>query len=240
MVNDSSQPLSARFKDTRVDQDAEKGQITHSESPMPDDSLGLSPSNITVRTESQPGSSKYAASTAGLEHKKGLLKAERKVYLKLDLLIVPVSIILYLSAYLDRGVSLAGEAAATTVAASLLAPINLYLTHTHTHNCRLLTGNIGNARLQGLETDVLGGDDKKFSLALACFYITYIVFAVPGTLLAKQILPSTSIAIGALTWSIAAACQAGAMNPAGLYVCRLFVGIGEAMFGQAMALYVKI
>jgi len=27
------------------------------------------------------------------------------------------------------------------------------------------------------------------------------------------------------------------MKPAGLYVCRLFVGVGEALFGQSMALY---
>ncbi|GJN87727.1 hypothetical protein Rhopal_000682-T1 [Rhodotorula paludigena] len=67
--------------------------------------------------------------------------------------------------------------------------------------------------------------------------ITYIVLSVPGTLLAKQFLPSTTIAFGALTWSIAASCQAAVTNPAGLYVCRLFVGVGEACFGQAMAVY---
>jgi MFS family permease len=63
---------------------------------------------------------------------------------------------------------------------------------------------------------------------------------VPGTLLAKQINPSYSIAFGALTWSIAATCQAAAFNPAGLYVCRLFVGIGESMFGQAMAFHLSL
>lgn len=95
---------------------------------------------------------------------------------------------------------------------------------------------MGNARLQGIERDILGGDDKKFSLALSCFYITYILFGVPGTLMAKQILPSTSIAVGCLIWSVAASAQAGARNPASLYVCRLFVGVGESMFGQAMGL----
>ncbi|KAI5479118.1 high-affinity nicotinic acid transporter [Pseudohyphozyma bogoriensis] len=98
-------------------------------------------------------------------------------------------------------------------------------------------GNLGNARLQGLQSTVLDGSDTKYSIALSCFFITYIVLSIPGTLLAKQILPSTSIACGALIWSIAATCQAAAMNPAALYVCRLFVGVGEAMFGQSMALY---
>lgn len=91
-----------------------------------------------------------------------------------------------------------------------------------------------------------------------CFFITYILLSVrncglnflvamrlttdkiPGTLLAKQINPSTSISIGAMIWSIAATCQAAAYNPAGLFVCRLFVGVGEAMFGQAMAFYLSL
>lgn len=63
--------------------------------------------------------------------------------------------------------------------------------------------------------------------------ITYILLSVPGTLMAKQFNPSTTIACGALIWSVAATCQAAVTNPAGLYVCRLGVGVGEAFFGQA-------
>lgn len=74
-------------------------------------------------------------------------------------------------------------------------------------------GNLGNAKLIGLEEDVLEDDSEKYSLALACFYITYIVCSIPGTLLAKAILPSTSISIGAMIWSIAATCQAATSNP---------------------------
>lgn len=57
---------------------------------------------------------------------------------------------------------------------------------------------------------------------------------------AQQISPSTSISIGALIWALGASCQAAVQNPAGLYVCRLFVGVGEAMFGQSMALYLAM
>ncbi|KAJ6529736.1 MFS general substrate transporter [Mycena capillaripes] len=146
------------------------------------------------------GSSAYAASTTGIDHRTETHKAERRLLFKLDVVILPLAALLYLSAYLDRG-------------------------------------NLGNARLQGLQATVLRGSDTNYSLALSCFFITYILLSVPGTLLAKAILPSTSIAIGALIWSIAATCQAAAFTPAALYVCRLFVGIGEALFGQAMALY---
>ncbi|KAF8172951.1 major facilitator superfamily domain-containing protein [Mycena galopus ATCC 62051] len=153
---------------------------------------------VTNTTDTEKGS--YAASTTGLDHRVETGKAERRLLLKLDVVILPLAVLLYLSAYLDRG-------------------------------------NLGNARLQGLEATVLRGSDTNYSLALSTFFITYIVLSVPGTLLAKAILPSTSISIGALIWSIAATCQAAAFSPGALYVCRLFVGVGEALFGQSMALY---
>lgn len=117
-----------------------------------------------------------------------------------DFAILPFAVLLYLSAYLDRG-------------------------------------NLGNAKLAGLLKDALDNSDTNYSIALCCFYITYIILSIPGTLLAKQIDPSKSIACGALIWSIAATCQAAVQNRAGVFVCRLFVGVGEAFFGQAMALY---
>lgn len=100
--------------------------------------------------------------------------------------------------------------------------------------------NIANARLMGIEEDILNGNDTNYAIALSCFYITYIIFAIPGTLMAKQINPSRSIAAGVMIWSIAATCQAAAFNPAGLFVCRLFVGFGEAFFAQAMAFYLSL
>ncbi|ORY82359.1 major facilitator superfamily domain-containing protein [Leucosporidium creatinivorum] len=153
-----------------------------------------------VTEDSEKDSSRYASSTAGLEFRAETHRAERRLLWKLDVLIIPLAVLLYLSAYLDRG-------------------------------------NLGNARLQGLQAEVLEGSDTNYSIALSCFFITYITFSIPGTLLAKAILPSTSISLGALIWSIGASCQAATFNPAGLFVCRLFVGIGEALFGQAMALY---
>ncbi|WVQ83605.1 hypothetical protein IAT38_005746 [Cryptococcus sp. DSM 104549] len=99
--------------------------------------------------------------------------------------------------------------------------------------------NLGNARLQGLQDDVLDGSSTKYSIALSMFFIMYIICPVPGTLLSKRFLPSRAMACGALIWSIAASCQAAAHNPASLYVCRLFVGVGEAMFGPAMGLHLS-
>lgn len=97
---------------------------------------------------------------------------------------------------------------------------------------RLRRGNLGSSKLLGMVEDILDGKDKNYSFALTAFYITYITLSTPATLLTKAVSPSMSISIGALIWAIAASCQAAVQNPAGLYVCRLFVGVGEAMFGQ--------
>jgi branched-subunit amino acid ABC-type transport system permease component len=72
------------------------------------------------------------------------------------------------------------------------------------------------------------------------FYITYMILSIPGTLLAKAILPSTAISLGCLIWSIAAAGLGGAQSFAGVIVCRLFIGVGESFFGQSVALHYSL
>lgn len=162
---------------------------------------GESLAGFTTTTSEKAGSSRYASSETGLEHVKASKAAERRLVRKLDVVILPMAVLLYLSAYLDRGA-------------------------------------MGNAKLMGLEKTVLGNVDVRYSIALMCFYITYIVLSIPGTLFAKQFLPSTTIACGALVWSIATTCQAATHNPAALYVCRLFIGVGEAFFGQGESLVI--
>lgn len=95
----------------------------------------------------------------------------------------------------------------------------------------MLTSTLYPAIFRSAETD---------RFAVSAFYITYIVFSIPGTLLAKAILPSYSIAIGALLWSISAASMAGTKSFAGVIVCRLFIGLGEALFGQAVTLHYSL
>ncbi|GAA6005448.1 hypothetical protein JCM10207_002985 [Rhodosporidiobolus poonsookiae] len=193
----SAQPKQAKFEETQEIQHRETAPAATGGARFVD---GASLSDYTTTDTEKAGSSKYASSTIGLEHAAAKDKDVRKLVRKLDLVILPLAVLLYLSAYLDRGA-------------------------------------MGNAKLMGLLDTVLRGNDTLYSVALSCFYITYILLSVPGTLLAKQFLPSTTIACAALIWSIATSCQAATTNPAGLFVCRLFIGVGEAGFGQAMALY---
>ncbi|KAL1407960.1 hypothetical protein Q8F55_004757 [Vanrija albida] len=97
-------------------------------------------------------------------------------------------------------------------------------------------GNLGNARLMGLQEEALGGSDKAFSIALACFFITYTTWGIPGTMAAKWMLPSRSLATGCALWSIGATLMAACSSPGPIYFLRLMIGVGEAMFGQALPL----
>ncbi|GAA5895002.1 uncharacterized protein JCM6883_002287 [Sporobolomyces salmoneus] len=191
--------MTTRFQQDVLSYEKPDGEIEHRETRFADSS---SLAAATTR-DSEKGSSRYASSTVGIDHVEANKKAERKLVRKLDSVILPMAVLLYLSAYLDRG-------------------------------------NMGSARLQGLEKGVLDGDDTKYSIALSCFFLAYIALSIPGTLLAKMYNPSRTIACGSLIWSVGATCQAAAYNPAGLYVTRLFVGVGEAMFGQAMAFHLSL
>ncbi|TKA53334.1 hypothetical protein B0A53_04352 [Rhodotorula sp. CCFEE 5036] len=123
---------------------------------------GESLAAYTTNASEKAGSSRYAESDSGLAHVEASKKTERKLVRKLDVLIMPLAVLLYLSAYLDRGA-------------------------------------LGNAKLQGLEEDLLEPNpDTKYSIALSCFFITYITFSIPGTLAAKALNPSLTISCGAL------------------------------------------
>ncbi|KAM0753497.1 MFS general substrate transporter [Meredithblackwellia eburnea MCA 4105] len=98
-------------------------------------------------------------------------------------------------------------------------------------------GNIGNAKLLGLFATLLHNDSTKYSIAFAAFYISYIIFNVPGNILTNVLSPNLAIGGGAMLWGIASSAQAGATSFAGIVVCRLFIGIGEAAFGTAVPLY---
>ena len=75
----------ARFADTAYTGDKEKGELDR---------------QITTTDND---SSRYAASAAGLDHKHQNKVAERKLLFKLDVILLPLCMVLYLSAYLDRG-----------------------------------------------------------------------------------------------------------------------------------------
>ncbi|KAL4911073.1 hypothetical protein BDW74DRAFT_164718 [Aspergillus multicolor] len=89
--------------------------------------------------------------------------------------------------------------------------------------------NIGNARIAGMEDD-LSLHGNQYSWLLTIFYISYTLFE-PLALMWKLMPPHRWAAITAMTWGIAATCQAAVQNWSGLMALRFILGAAEAAFG---------
>ncbi|KAG1816941.1 major facilitator superfamily domain-containing protein [Suillus variegatus] len=99
--------------------------------------------------------------------------------------------------------------------------------------------NLGNARLQGLPGDVLGGDPTGvlFDWVNSAFFFTYILLQIPFTVLSKYYNPRIWIGCSAILWGISSTSMATAHTFTGLIIARLGLGTFEAAFGGAVVLY---
>lgn len=99
--------------------------------------------------------------------------------------------------------------------------------------------NLGNARLQGLPEEALGGDPTGvlFGRVNAAFYITYILFQIPWTVLSKYHSPRLWIGSSAILWGLCSTLMSTANSFPQLLVARLALGVFEAAFGPSVVLY---
>ncbi|GJJ06990.1 hypothetical protein Clacol_001188 [Clathrus columnatus] len=99
--------------------------------------------------------------------------------------------------------------------------------------------NLGNARLQNLPEDILGGDPTGvlFDWVNSAFFFSYILVQVPATILMKLFNPRIWMGCVAIGWSICSVLMAASFNFAGIMVCRVGLGVFEAGFGPAVPLY---
>ncbi|KAJ7689412.1 MFS general substrate transporter [Mycena rosella] len=103
--------------------------------------------------------------------------------------------------------------------------------------------NLGNARLQGLPKDALGGDPtgKRFDWVNSIFFFSYILCQVPSTIISKLFPPRIWLACVAIGWGISSTLLASgpstAFNFAGLITGRVFLGVFESGFGPVIPLY---
>jgi sugar phosphate permease len=87
--------------------------------------------------------------------------------------------------------------------------------------------NIGNAKIKGLEAS-LNMSDIDYNIALAIFFIPYVLCEVPSNmLLIKFRRPSVYIGILVVTWGIVMTLMGVVQSFAGLVVVRFFLGMFE-------------
>lgn len=132
-----------------------------------------------------------------------LTKSERDSLLfRLDLVLAPTIMILYLVAFLDRS-------------------------------------NIGNAKVAGLPEDLkLKGD--QFNIIASVFYVTFILFEMPTTLLMKKVQPKRMLAFIVISYSLTTIFTGFCHNFGGLLAARLVLGFCEAGLFPCLALYLTM
>jgi len=102
--------------------------------------------------------------------------------------------------------------------------------------CYLDRGNIGNAKIEGLQED-LGLTDDQYNLCLTVFFLTYSFFEAPSNMLLKKIgKQSIYIPTLALIWGGVMISMGTVNNYHQLLVTRLFLGVFESGLFPGLAL----
>lgn len=87
--------------------------------------------------------------------------------------------------------------------------------------------NISNANVYGLSED-LGLDSMQYSIALAVFFVPYVVFELPGNYLLKIFSPHVVLSVLITIFGCVSLSQGFVRNYQGLIVCRVLLGFAEA------------
>jgi MFS family permease len=88
-------------------------------------------------------------------------------------------------------------------------------------------GNIGNAKIEGLQED-LGMAPDQYNWCLTIFFFSYAAFEVPSNLLLKKLRPSRWLPLIMVAWGAVMTLMGIVRDYQGLLVARLFLGVAEA------------
>lgn len=88
-------------------------------------------------------------------------------------------------------------------------------------------GNIGNANIEGLSTDLNLADDE-YNWCLTVFFFTYAAFEVPSNMMLKKLRPSRWLPTIMVAWGIVMTLMGIVRNYQGLLAARIFLGVAEA------------
>ncbi|KAI0356828.1 MFS general substrate transporter [Trametes cingulata] len=103
----------------------------------------------------------------------------------------------------------------------------------------LVRSNIGNAKLQGLSTQLeLTGN--KYNIALAMYFVSYTCLTVPSNLVIKKLRPSRWLPGIALLWGILATLMGLVKSYPQLVGVRVLLGIAEAGLPPGVFYYITM
>lgn len=99
--------------------------------------------------------------------------------------------------------------------------------------------NVGNARLQGLATD-LHMTGNQYLTALTVYFIGYVLFEVPCNIVLKLWTPRMWLPTLTLAWGVVATLMGVTQSLAGLFVVRFFLGVTEAGLFPGIVFYLSM
>ncbi|PNS20845.1 hypothetical protein CAC42_2776 [Sphaceloma murrayae] len=88
-------------------------------------------------------------------------------------------------------------------------------------------GNIGNAKIEGLQED-LKLTNAQYNWCLTAFFFTYCAFEVPSNMLLKKFRPSMYLASIMVAWGVVMTLMGIVQNYSGLLSARIMLGVAEA------------
>lgn len=144
----------------------------------------------------------------------------------MDLRLIPVLALLYLLSFLDRKFSPCtpfGPSRDVRSHSMWYTPHVALVFRTDTQ----AGGNIGNAKIEGLQED-LGLHDYEYNWCLTAFFFTYAAFEVPSNLLLKRLRPSRWLPAIMVAWGTVMTLMGLVRSYRGLLAARLFLGVAEA------------
>jgi MFS family permease len=100
-------------------------------------------------------------------------------------------------------------------------------------------GNIGNAKIEGMATD-LHLEGNQYNIALSLFFITYALFEAPSNMLLKKFKPSIWLPAIMVGWGIVMTLMGIVQNYGGLVATRLFLGVCEAGLFPGISFYLTL
>jgi MFS family permease len=87
--------------------------------------------------------------------------------------------------------------------------------------------NVGNARIEGLATD-LNMTGNQYLTGLTLYFVGYVIFEIPCNIILKRTTPRFWLPTLTVLWGIVATLMGIVQNLAGFFVARFFLGVTES------------
>ncbi|CAG8949015.1 hypothetical protein HYFRA_00002143 [Hymenoscyphus fraxineus] len=99
--------------------------------------------------------------------------------------------------------------------------------------------NVGNARIDGLATDLhITGNQYLFTLTI--YFIGYVLFEIPCNIVLKRTTPKIWLPTLMLAWGIVATLMGVSQNLAGFLAARFFLGVTESGLFPGVVFYLSM